>query len=109
MVFFVFFSIRSFLGKLDSILLILPIISLTMTPHVFYVVFKYFTRIINPLRLPSIECHLLIAFYLNIFQILLRHHLGAYMSNLELCFSIFHLLFADITIQWHHNFLTNLV
>ena len=56
-----------------------------------------------------LKCHLLMVFYLPISQILLRHHLVVYMSNLELCFSIFHLLFLDIMIQWHHNLLKNLV
>ena len=46
---------------------------------------------------------------LSVFQILLCHHLVAYMSNLELCFLIFHLLFPDIMIQWYYNLLTNLV
>ena len=58
---------------------------------------------------PSLECHLLIVFYLSVSQIILRHHLVAYVSDLELCFLIFHLLFPDITIQLHHNLLTNLV
>ena len=45
--------------------------------------------------------HLLIVFYLSVFQILFRHHSVANNSSLELRFLILNLLLQDITIQWY--------
>ena len=63
----------------------------------------------QPLLPPFLRCHLLVVFYLSVLQIIFRQDLVAYLvSNLEICFSNFNLLFLDITIKWHHNLLTSL-
>ena len=63
----------------------------------------------QPLLATSLRCRLLIVFYRFAFKFISRHHLEVYVSNSELCFSIFHLLLLDITIEWYHNLVNSLI